>query len=54
MGSVGESAIRSTFRKLDKNRNGKLDFGEAIGALGTLKSIMGGGGGHGKPHGYGF
>lgn len=41
LGSVGESILRSTFRNLDKNRNGKLDFDEAIDGLDVLRATLG-------------
>lgn len=48
LGHFGDSAARSVFRSLDKNRNGRLDMNEAVGAIGILK-----GGGGGKSHGHG-
>ncbi|CAF1128240.1 unnamed protein product, partial [Brachionus calyciflorus] len=42
LGFLGESVARSTFRKLDKNRNGRLDFNEALNAIGILKGMSGG------------
>ena len=50
LGHFGDSAARSVFRSLDKNRNGRLDMNEAVGAIGILK----GGGGKSKGHGFGF
>jgi hypothetical protein len=41
LGHIGDSVARSTFRKFDKNRNGRLDFNEAINALGVLKGMNG-------------
>lgn len=51
LGHFGDSAARSAFRSLDKNRNGRLDFNEALGAVSMLK-----GGSHGgqKSGGFGF
>lgn len=47
LGFIGEPAARRAFKQLDKNRNGKLEFSEAIGAIGLLKSFSGKGhGGH--------
>lgn len=42
LGHLGESVARSTFRKLDKNRNGRLDMSEALSAIGILKGMGGG------------
>lgn len=47
LGHFGDSAARSVFRSLDKNRNGRLDMNEAVGAIGILK-------GGGKSHGLGY
>lgn len=41
LGFLGESIARSTFRKFDKNRNGRLEMSEAFGAIGTLKGMGG-------------
>lgn len=40
LGSVGESAVRAAFKKLDKNHNGKLDFSEALGLVGVVKDLF--------------
>ena len=39
LGHFGESIVRSTFRKLDKNHNGKLEFFEALNAISVLKGL---------------
>ena len=40
LGSIGESAVRSLFKKLDKNHNGKLDFSEAVGLIKVIKDMI--------------
>jgi hypothetical protein len=52
LGHIGESVMRQAFRRLDRNRNGRLDFSEALGAINMLKSQHGGG--HHGGHGGGF
>lgn len=53
LGGVGESAARIVFQQLDRNRNGKLDLSEALGAVEAVKALLagkrglGGGGGGG-------
>lgn len=46
LGHLGDGIARSTFRSLDKNRNGRLDMNEALGALSILKGMGGGKHGH--------
>lgn len=45
LGHFGDMAARQVFRQLDKNRNGRLDMNEALGAISMLKS------GKGSSHG---
>ena len=34
-----EANVRSIFRNLDKNHNGRLDFTESLGAISMLKKM---------------
>ena len=40
LGEAGDTAVRSIFAQLDTNRNGKLDFSEALGALEKVKELV--------------
>jgi hypothetical protein len=40
LGSIGEHAVRAAFKKVDKNRNGKLDMSEAMGLVEMVKGLM--------------
>ena len=39
-GSVGDEAVRMAFRQLDTNRNGRLEFMEAISAYNRIQNIF--------------
>lgn len=39
LGGIGESAVRSLFKKVDKNGNGKLDLSEALGVFQLVKDL---------------
>jgi hypothetical protein len=39
LASVGEHVVRSAFKKLDKNKNGRLDMSEAMSAYETVKNL---------------
>lgn len=41
LGSIGDYVMRQAFRRLDTNRNGVLDFLEALSALSLVKSLVG-------------
>ena len=41
LGHVGETKVRSVFRQLDRNHNGRLDMNEAFNAIGLIKGILG-------------
>ena len=40
LGSVGEGVVRSAFKKIDKNQNGKLDMSEALGLIEIVKDLL--------------
>jgi hypothetical protein len=40
LGSVGETAVRAAFKRIDKNKNGKLDMSEALGLVEVVKDLF--------------
>jgi hypothetical protein len=40
LGEAGDTAVRSIFAQLDTNKNGRLDFSEALGALEKVKELV--------------
>lgn len=63
LGGRGDAVIRNVFRQLDRNRNGRLETTEALGAFHVIKNLVQGGGlstllsqsgGYGAPYGSGY
>jgi hypothetical protein len=40
LGSVGEHAVRAAFKKVDKNKNGKLDTSEALELVKVVSNLF--------------
>ena len=39
LGSIGETAIKQVFRQMDTNKNGKLEFDEAVKVWDLVKKL---------------
>lgn len=46
LGKIGETVMKTAFRRFDKNRNGRLELNEALAAITSLQKSSGGSHGH--------